>query len=247
MNISNDWVKITTTAGNGVQLQKHGLVPLLVAYAEVAPTTESVFVVKDGTKKVFEEALATEFIWARSYVRDTTVSVEETVPTSALANKNGGFIDYNDTATSTAPISLLSGVWTRVPNNGLGAFTNKAYLPYGVTELMTSDGFIDPTELSLGDIMLIRNDYTITPSTNNQSVQFRYTLGGNGGEYFLNKTLGRMDEGSGIPYRYSLNTDEIYMGDLNTQGHPIGIEVKTSGGGNLVNAGTVISVIRRTV
>ena len=36
-----------------------------------------------------------------------------------------GFMDYNDTSTSTAPITLLADTWTTIPNDGLGAFTNK--------------------------------------------------------------------------------------------------------------------------
>ena len=93
-------------------------------------------------------------------------------------DKCNGFIDYNDAGTSTTPISLVSGTWTTVTNDGLGAFTNKNYPPEGVTELMdTSTGAFDPTELSFGDTMLIRNDFTITPSTNNTLVELRYHLG----------------------------------------------------------------------
>ena len=37
------------------------------------------------------------------------------------------------------------------------------------------------------------------------------------------------------------------MGDTNTRDNPIGLEVKLSAGGELVNAGSVITVLRRTV
>ena len=157
-----------------------------------------------------------------------------------------GFIDYNDTSTSTTPVTLTGGVWTSVPNDGLGAFTNKAYAPNGVTELMdTSNGKIDISELDLGDTILIRNDYTVTPNTNNSLLEFRYTLGGGGSSYTLDKIVGRLDSGSGIGYRRSLVPDLIYMGDLNTRDNLIGLEVKLSAGGTLVNAGTVIQVIKK--
>ena len=69
----------------------------------------------------------------------------------------GGFMDYNDNSTSTTPITLVADTWTTITNDGLGAFTNKTYKPYGnVTELMnTSTGAIDPTGLDLGDTILI--------------------------------------------------------------------------------------------
>ena len=158
----------------------------------------------------------------------------------------GGFIDYNDTSTSTTPITLVADTWTTIPNDGLGAFSNNSYKPNGnVTELMdTSTGAIDPTGLQLGDTILIRNDFTVNPNTNNASLEFRYQLGTGGGAYTLGKRLGRLDEGSGTDYRFSLSPDLIYMGDTNTRDNPITLQVKLTSGGTLVNAGTVIQVIR---
>ena len=162
------------------------------------------------------------------------------------ASTDNGFMDYNDTSTSSTPITLVADTWTTIPNDGLGAFTNKTYKPNGnVTELMdTSTGAIDPTGLNLGDILLIRNDFAVTPSTNNASLQFRYQLGTGAGLYTLEKRLGRLDEGSGIPYRESISVDKIYMGDTNTRDNPITLQVKLSTSGTLVNAGTAISVVR---
>ena len=152
------------------------------------------------------------------------------------------FIDYNDT---TGPISLTANTWTTIPNDGAGAFTNKAYKPSGVTELMdVSTGAIDPTELNLGDSILIRNDYVINPATNNSLLEFRYSLGTGANAYVLEKTVGRLDDGSGRDYRQSVGTDLIYMGDLNTRDNPILLQVRLSGNGTLTNAGSVIQVIK---
>ena len=158
-----------------------------------------------------------------------------------------GFIDYNDTSTTTTPLVLNADTWTTIPNDGQGAFTNKAYAPPNVTELMDANGAIECSELSLGDVIVIRNDYTITPQTNNGSLQFRYGLGGGGNEYFLGSRLGRMDSGSGIEYRYSLSTDLIYMGDLNTLNNPIILQINSTAEATLVNAGSVIFVARYNV
>ena len=154
----------------------------------------------------------------------------------------GGFIDYNDT---TGIITLTANTWTTIPNNGAGAFTNKAYKPEGVTELIdVATGAIDATELNLGDSILIRNDYVINPATNNSLLEFRYSLGTGADAYVLEKTVGRLDDGSGRDYRQSVSTDLIYMGDLNTRDNPIFLQVRLSGNGTLTNAGSVIQVLK---
>ena len=153
-------------------------------------------------------------------------------------NYTNGFIDYNDT---TGSISLVSDTWTTIPNDGQGAFSNNTYKPQGVTDLMdVSDGSIDPTQLTLGDTILIRNDFKINPNTNNALLEFRYQLGNGGGLYTLESTLGRLDDGSGKDYRFSLKPDLIYMGDTNTLNNPIRLQVKLSTNGTLLNAGSVI-------
>lgn len=156
-----------------------------------------------------------------------------------------GFIDYNDT---TGSVSLTANTWTDIPNNGLGAFTNKTYKPDDVTELLdVSTGYIDTSELDLGDTILIRNDYKINPTTNNALLEFRYELGTGASVYTLEKIVGRLDAGSGIDYRFNLNTDLIYMGDLNTKDNAIKLQVKLSTNGSLLNAGSVIQLIKRDI
>ena len=157
-----------------------------------------------------------------------------------------GFIDYNDVGTSSTPIALSANTWTTITNNGAGAFTNKSYPPSGVTELMdVSTGAFNVTQLNLGDVMLIRNDYSVTPSTNNSLLELRYQLGTGTGAYTLQKIVGRLDSGSGIPYRFSLETDKIYMGDDNTRNNPITLQLRLSGNGTVVNAGSAITVVKR--
>lgn len=154
-----------------------------------------------------------------------------------------GFIDYNDT---TGPISVSSETWTDIPNNGAGAFSNSTYAPDGISELLdVTTGYFDPTQLSLGDTILIRNDYQINPNTNNALVKLRYYLGSGAGVYTLEKIVGRLDSGSGIDYRFSLAPDLIYMGDTNTQSNPIRLQIWVSTPSTLTNAGSVIQVIKR--
>jgi len=150
-----------------------------------------------------------------------------------------GFIDYNDT---TGDVPLVADTWTDVPNNGQGAFSNFNYKPDGIENLLdTSTGYLDFSELSLGSEIIVRNDFTITPSTNNALLEVRYLLGQGAGEYPLLFWSERLDNGSGIGYqRVPIFT--IYMGDENTQGGVGKLQVKLSTNGTLNNAGSYISV-----
>lgn len=158
------------------------------------------------------------------------------------STRKQGFIDYNDT---TGSISLVANTWTTIPNNGQGAFSNDSYRPDSVTEFMdVATGAIDVSELELGDSIIIRNDYQVNPNTNNALLEFRYSLGGGGNEYVLSTTKGRLDDGSGKNYRFNLGTDLIYMGDTNTKDNPIFLQVRLSTNGTLLNAGSVIQLIK---
>jgi len=157
-----------------------------------------------------------------------------------------GIADYNDTSTSASPIALTANTWATIPNDGLGSFTNLAYLPDGVTTLMnTSTGAFDFSQLSLGDNCFIRNDFTINPNINNSLLSLRYELGSGGSIYTLETIIGRLDSGSNQDYRFSLTPQMIYMGDTNTKDNPIKLQVKLSTNGTLVNAGTSIGVVRK--
>jgi hypothetical protein len=199
---------------------------------------DKILLVIDGVQKTKEETLA--------FIADLyNGKIKGEIPNQFLTplQTQNGFVDYNDT---TGSFSITADTWTDLPNNGLGAFTNKAYKPTGVTELMdTSTGYLDVTELDLGDAILIRNDYTITPNTNNCQLRFRYSLGTGAGTYTLEKIIGRLDSGSGQPYRFSLTPDEIYMGDTNTRDNPIKLQIFCSSDATVTNAGSVIQVVKR--
>ena len=165
--------------------------------------------------------------------------------TTLSSYARNGFGDYNDTSTTATPLVLTANTWTTIPNNNAGAFTNTAYLPDRCTRLMNPAGQILVDELDLGDFLHIRNDFKINPSVDNGIVDFRYQLGTGADAYELETLKGRLDDGSGKDYRFNLGTDFIYVGDLNTRDNPITIQVKLSVDGTLVNAGTVIGVVKR--
>ena len=154
-----------------------------------------------------------------------------------------GFLDYNNTV---AAADVAAGTWYDIPNNGAGSFSNLDYAPVGITGIIdTSTGAIDPTGLSLGDILLIRNDFTITPTINDTLMDFRYALGTGAGAYTLPKKSIRLTNGAGVADRLVSSTDLIYMGDNNTRYNPIVLQVRCSAAFNVLNAGSAIAVLRR--
>lgn len=163
-------------------------------------------------------------------------------PVNIAAGDISGWIDYNDT---TGDVAMTADTWTDVPNNGLGAFSNNTYPPTGVSELLdVATGKIDPTELDLGDTMLVRLDLTVTPTVNNSRLEMQFTLGTGGNAYTLPLDSTRLDDGSGKGYRF-VREFKIYMGDANTRDNPIGLQVKCSSAATLNNAGMVITVVNR--
>tara|TARA_Y100000310_G_scaffold74348_1_gene70511 strand:- start:36732 stop:37265 length:534 start_codon:yes stop_codon:yes gene_type:complete len=157
--------------------------------------------------------------------------------------RSNGIADYNDSGTTASPVVLAADTWTTLPNNGAGSFTNTTYLPYGVTRLMdTNTGAFDFSQLTLGDNCFVRNDFSVTPQTNNALLSLRYVLGTGVNQYTLETIIGRLDSGSGIPYRFSLTPQMIYMGDLNTKDNPIVLQIKLSVAGTATNAGSSIGV-----
>ena len=164
----------------------------------------------------------------------------------AAAKKLTGFADYSDLATSTTPISLTANTWTDMPNDGAGPFTNLNFLPDGITTLLdVSTGYLDLSELELGDSVIIRNDFIVTPNGNRANLNFRYELGAGLGVYTLDYFVGRLDSGAGLQYRYNLYTHLIYLGDDNTRNNPIKLQLNLSKNGSFVNNGSAIQILKR--
>ena len=159
-------------------------------------------------------------------------------------NPTQGFMDYNNTLPA---ISLVANQWTDVTNNGAGPFTNDAYSPSNITQLMDATGRFDFRQLDLGDGVFIRNDYTVNPSVNNAKLDLRYVLGDGVAIYQLETYVNRLDSGSGTLYRESLKPDYIYMGDTNTRNNLVTLQVRLSTEGTLTNAGSSIQVVKRNI
>ena len=97
------------------------------------------------------------------------------------------FFDYNDAATASSPLAVVGGApFLALPNDGLGANTNKAFAPSTVTEVWdAATGQFDWAELELGDTIDLRVDVEVTTSTPNQLVDIELFLGVGAAEYSI--------------------------------------------------------------
>ena len=158
---------------------------------------------------------------------------------SSTAGAKTGWMDYND---STGSFSISADTWTDVPNDGAGSFTNKAYKPPSVSDILdASTGYLDFSDLPLGSEMSIRHDITVRPNTNNALFEMRYLLGTGAGEYSLNFLSERLDSGSSVDYQ-RVTTFPIYMGDTNTKNNAGKLQTRLSTPGTITNAGIYASI-----
>lgn len=159
-----------------------------------------------------------------------------------------GFQDFN--AVNSYPITVAADTWTTVVNDGAGAFSQDTYGPYDPGDggqklgplIDVTTGSIDPTQLRLGQKILVRSDLRFTPTVNNTYVQFRYELGTGAGTYYLTTQVGLLSAGAGIEYPVQ-TTNYIYMGDTNTRNNPITLQVFCSNETTFTNLGSVIEVL----
>lgn len=138
---------------------------------------------------------------------------------------NAGWADYNDTATTLAPIACPAGVWTQLTNDGLGVVTNTSFLPPGVTQLWnTTTNEIDMSDLAVGDCVSLRIDLYVTPAMNNTGISWRVYFNAFGG-FDLPAYLTAVNMGAGIEYHYTMSTI-FYIGstDVLTGGAEIQLQ-----------------------
>lgn len=156
----------------------------------------------------------------------------------------GGILDYNDSLTAVTPISVPSGlVDVDITNDGLGSFTNKSYAPVGVTDIWNSStNLFDFSQLSLGDMVDIRIDLTITTTTPNQLVEIDLVIGIGGVQYsipfsrevYKNASVQNVNRYNGI-----------YMGDLNTLNNPAKFVVRSDAPAIVLVNGWYCKILKR--
>ena len=159
-------------------------------------------------------------------------------------NFHGGLIDYNDVATTGTPIAVSAATPVVLTNDGLGAFTNKSFLPTGVTEvwLAGSDTF-DWSELKLGDMIDIRLDVDIITTFNNTEAKIDLVLAIGGSNYSIPWMLETNYKSSGT---HKVNVyNGIYIGDTNTLDNGARFELTADASCTVVVNGWYVKVVQR--
>lgn len=135
--------------------------------------------------------------------------------------------------------------WVSLPNDGAGP-GSESYLPSTVPTLLSPvTGTLTLVNLELGDGLIIRPDYTVTPTVNNTLLKFRYTLGTGAAPEVLERTLGRLDSGSGMGYIQDLLADYIPVSSTAIQQNPVAMSIWLSENGTVDNHSVSVQVIKR--
>lgn len=156
--------------------------------------------------------------------------------------KQIGFADYNDTATTSTPINVTAATWTKLTNNTLGVNTVRA-LPSGVTDVWNAVADqLSLSECPVKTMLELRADLSITTTSANQIVRSRlrvaigspaeFSLVGGGTQF---KTAGTQDFVFNMPF---------YIGSDNTRLNPGEIQVWSDSSLTVVVRGWYIRVIK---
>lgn len=144
--------------------------------------------------------------------------------TNALYDTLGGFAFYEDTATTATPINLSQDTWTDLTNNKAGSGTLTTHKPTYITGDLwdSATNTIDLSEVPVGKVLLIRNDYDITTGAANTRMDSRL--------YFPDTTKSvefahDLISTSGDEVRYSRTTQFFVTSAIKTSGVKIQVKV----------------------
>ena len=89
-----------------------------------------------------------------------------------------GWVDYNDTATQSSPLAVVTNVPKKLTNDGLGQYTNRTYQSKYITDIWnTSTNQLSFSEFQIGDTIDFRIEFDLTTNANNQEVRIEFHLG----------------------------------------------------------------------
>jgi len=147
---------------------------------------------------------------------------------NSLYDSKGGWVDYEDSATSGTPINLTQNVWTDLTNDKAGSGTVTTYKPSFVTgDLWNSaTNSLVFTELGSGKIMIVRNDFDITAGASNTRLDARLYFPDTGKTVeFMHDNIASNND----LVRYSRTTQLFTHTDVLTSGCKIQVRVNKSG------------------
>lgn len=155
-----------------------------------------------------------------------------------------GFFNYE----STDPMFITTPeVWTPIPNNGLGIFSERGLGPDGVSDMLIPEtGEVSLMDLVPGDQLYFRITIDIVPYTMALGLDFRAVLGQGLDEYTV--PVGRamtLGQGAGQGTGPFVADAQIFIRDANTISGGMRLEMKTDGQAEVTSLGLYLSVFKR--
>ena len=172
-------------------------------------------------------------------------SVVSTGPGGGFVNVVGYF-DYNDLATQTTPISLASGIPSKLTNDAAGPYTVLDRGPYGVSTIWdTTANAFNFAQLSLGDTIDIRLDVDVTTTSPSQNVKVYLRLGeGSPSQYDIN-FIDRDYKSTGS--HKITDFSSIYLEYEDIRDYPAAFYIETDDAGSVKVNGWYTRIIRAGV
>jgi hypothetical protein len=139
----------------------------------------------------------------------------------------------------------FTGTPIKLTNNGLGTLTNKTYGFAGITDLFnTTTNQFDFTQLSLGDIVNLRYDYTIITTAVNQESNLFLEIGLGGSSPTTRNQHDTFFKVAGS-HPATVVASFLMVGNLGILNFPTEIYFTSETNANVVLNGLLISVIKR--
>jgi hypothetical protein len=157
-----------------------------------------------------------------------------------------GWVDFNDLATATTPISMpLADTLYTLTNDGLGPNTNLLYALPGTETIWDSvTNQFDFTMLNVGDVITVRGDFVWNATTNNTDFHIGLELGIGTGSVF---TLPMIEHSTKLSGSHQIiATYVFYIGADFVKNNPGRMWVESTGIGDSVKVnGWFIQIQRR--
>lgn len=161
-------------------------------------------------------------------------------PADLTSRATIGWADYNHGGGTQ---SLTASVWATLLNDGAGSFTQTGFAPSGTTLWNTSTNRLSFTGLSVGDMVDLRTDFTLTIASAQTDARLRLVFGVGSASEFTVEVWGRYFKSTGT-YNVT-NFTGFYIGSLDILNNPCRIDVLTDANSTIQVNGWYIKAIQR--
>lgn len=157
-----------------------------------------------------------------------------------------GTFHYADLATLTTPLNIVANVPKKLENDTLGDYTIISNAPYGVSGVWNpATNQLNFTQLSLGDMLVLRVDALIITDSANQTLKCYVKMGlGSLFEFDLILAQAQIKNAGSYPFIAEVNFDLAYEEIID---NPAEIYILSDGNGSIAINGWYIEVIRKNI